>query len=77
MGNIGVHQTHCCIIHGCKYGQKDCPVTNAEVKQTYLCEDCDDYFIPVREGKHIPTPQEKVDKRFIELKRNLQLKKLI
>jgi hypothetical protein len=37
---IGVHQTHCCIIHGCKYGNKDCPVVLGEIDQTYLCEDC-------------------------------------
>lgn len=22
----GVHNTHCCKIHGCKYGDNDCPV---------------------------------------------------
>ncbi len=21
---IGVHTSHCCIIHGCKYGNNDC-----------------------------------------------------
>ena len=38
---IGVHRTHCCILHGCKYGDSDCPVVNAQVKQDYTCEDCD------------------------------------
>ena len=38
---LGVHKTHCCIIHGCKYGREDCPVVNGEVQQKYLCEDCD------------------------------------
>jgi hypothetical protein len=37
---IGVHQHHCCIIHGCKYGDNDCPVVNAEVLQKFLCESC-------------------------------------
>ena len=40
-GTIGVHATHCCKWHGCKYGDPDCPVYNGEVEQEYLCEDCD------------------------------------
>ena len=35
-----VHQTHCCVQHGCKYGEKDCPVVKKEIKQEYLCELC-------------------------------------
>jgi hypothetical protein len=39
--NIGVHVTHCCVLHGCKYGQLEkCPVCTGEHKQQYLCEDC-------------------------------------
>jgi hypothetical protein len=39
--NIGVHVTHCCVLHGCKYGQPvKCPVCSGEHKQKYLCEDC-------------------------------------
>lgn len=38
----GVHQTHCCIIHGCKYGDEDCPVVSGEIKQAYPCEYCSD-----------------------------------
>ncbi len=37
---IGVHRTHCCKWHGCKYGDDDCPVANGEVEQDYLCERC-------------------------------------
>jgi hypothetical protein len=41
MINIDVHKTHCCSIHGCKYGQDDiCPVVQGIVKQKYPCEDC-------------------------------------
>ena len=49
--NIGVHATHCCKWHGCKYGESDCPVVSGEVKQEYLCEDCyedlenEDYYV--------------------------------
>lgn len=33
-------QSHCCVIHGCKYGYEDCPVTTGKVLQDYLCESC-------------------------------------
>lgn len=39
-GSIGVHISHCCKWHGCKYGDPDCPVVNGEIEQEYLCEDC-------------------------------------
>jgi hypothetical protein len=37
----GVHRTHCCFDHGCKYGDKDCPVELGLIKQDYKCEYCD------------------------------------
>lgn len=37
---IGVHKRHCCILHGCKYGEDDCPVVNEEVRQDHVCESC-------------------------------------
>ena len=37
----GVHQTHCCVKHGCKYNDEDCPVVSGEIKQDYICESCD------------------------------------
>lgn len=37
----GVHESHCCVAHGCKYGDPDCPVVNKQTKQQYLCEECD------------------------------------
>jgi hypothetical protein len=40
----GVHRTHCCVIHGCKYGDEDCPVVNKKVLQEYLCEYCDPWY---------------------------------
>lgn len=42
IGNVGVHIAHCCKWHGCKYGDKDCPVCTGKVKQEYLCEYCHD-----------------------------------
>jgi hypothetical protein len=41
-GSIGVHAAHCCKWHGCKYGDKDCPVVAGEVEQLYPCMFCDD-----------------------------------
>lgn len=38
---FGVHATHCCSVHGCKYGQDDvCPVVNG-LSEGVRCEDCD------------------------------------
>jgi len=38
----GVHTTHCCKFHGCKYGEQDCPVELELVDQVYPCEWCED-----------------------------------
>lgn len=40
MNNIGVHKTHCCVKHGCKYGDPGCPVVNGLIEQDYPCEEC-------------------------------------
>ena len=44
--NRCVHTEHCCILHGCKYGDGDeCPVENKTKSQSHLCEFCfDDPF---------------------------------
>lgn len=35
----GVHETHCCKKHGCKYAEnEDCPVVLGLIKQAYDCE---------------------------------------
>jgi hypothetical protein len=36
---LSVHDAHCCRIHGCKYGDPGCPVTNGE-ELGIECEDC-------------------------------------
>jgi len=67
--NIGVHVTHCCIVHGCKYGCKDCPVYNAEYKQKYLCMYCfDDYERQYNMGQ--------INKIFIKENRKLKIIKI-
>lgn len=37
-----VHASHCCKWHGCKYGDKNCPVVKGEVEQLWPCDDCYD-----------------------------------
>lgn len=54
----GVHVTHCCSLHGCKYGKdKNCPVASGERKQKYLCESC--------------TPAEELEKQIARLQKKL------
>lgn len=38
--NLGVHASHCCVRHGCKYGDLDCPIVGGAVSQEYPCEYC-------------------------------------
>lgn len=37
-----VHTEHCCILHGCKYGEDDyyCTVATGRKPQSYPCESC-------------------------------------
>lgn len=35
-----VHTEHCCLKHGCKYGDNDCTVVLGFKKQSYPCEWC-------------------------------------
>jgi hypothetical protein len=37
-----VHTEHCCIAHGCKYGDDSCTVTTGKLPQSYLCMDCEE-----------------------------------
>ena len=39
--NPGTHRTHCCFIHGCKYGNDECPVAKGGIEQEFICEDCE------------------------------------
>jgi hypothetical protein len=42
MSRREVHLTHCCAIHGCKYGDDDCPVALGEhIGMTFKDEQCD------------------------------------
>lgn len=62
--NSETHRTHCCIIHGCKYHDENCPVTSGEIEQEYPCEDCNDpyhgspdHFMSCNITKHENSPE--------------------
>ncbi len=38
--NQDAHTEHCCVIHGCKYGNEDCSVVNDKKRQSMWCETC-------------------------------------
>lgn len=38
--NIETHVTHCCLRHGCKYREDECPVVTKEREQEVACEYC-------------------------------------
>jgi hypothetical protein len=38
----GVHKQHCCVVHGCKYGDEFCPVVEGKIKQNHPCMDCEE-----------------------------------
>jgi len=40
MSEHKVHETHCCVYHGCKYGSDTCPVVEKRSIQKYKCESC-------------------------------------
>jgi hypothetical protein len=42
LNNDGVHVGHCCLEHGCKYGDKNCPVANGRLAAEFPCEQCDE-----------------------------------
>lgn|SRR5689334_4220237 len=37
-----VHTRHCCVLHGCKYGDETCPVVLKQKHQDHKCEQCYD-----------------------------------
>ena len=71
-GTIGVHETHCCVVHGCKYGDEDCPVVLGKIKQKYICESCDDDWVFVTED----LIWVELDKKFEEVKNQIRVKKI-
>lgn len=67
---IGTHESHCCVLHGCKYGNDNCPVVKRTHKQDYMCEWCE------TEGlKKIPDPKDPdypvLEMSFLDLRKEL------
>ena len=81
---IGVHRTHCCILHGCKYGDdKNCPVVNSIVKQEYICETCDNtYWVDVKNNiildrhERIKLSLKLIEKKIEETNKKKRIEKL-
>lgn len=46
-----VHTEHCCLRHGCKYGDLDCPVYLQTKVQSHPCESCqhDDNDVTIKD----------------------------
>ena len=65
---------HCCVVHGCKYGHKDCPVCLGVIRQKYLCDYCggDAYSEQISEREL----RVRTDKLFIKKQRKLKLDEL-
>ena len=40
MSEVGDHAYNCCIVHGCKYGDNNCPVTIGIIRQKHICATC-------------------------------------
>lgn len=53
---LSVHDSHCCKVHGCKYGDRDCPVVLGK-EEGIFCEECIEtmerlekqFFIPLKD----------------------------
>jgi hypothetical protein len=59
-----VHESHCCPIHGCKYGDEDCPVTNRLTPNyNQHCEDCENEGSLMYQKKPLGDPDTPLSKR--------------
>ena len=59
-----VHTEHCCVDHGCKYGEDGCPVYLGIKKQSCPCEACSYWFEDSSMKAPIPTvSEEELNKR--------------
>lgn len=66
MSNDGVHIHHCCVIHGCKYGDPSCPVVLKKKDQAYTCEDCE-FDYPDRRPQFSPERAAEADAGWAKL----------
>jgi hypothetical protein len=62
-------------MHGCKYGDEDCPVLTGAVLQEFLCESCDnDNFFNFDESCDIT--MKTIEHKFTLKNRKFKLRKL-
>ena len=72
--DYGVHQTHCCVLHGCKYGEPSCPVVIGILQQEYRCEFCGDDWMD--EPLSVEEQWNKIVSEFKRLNRELKLNRI-
>ena len=41
MSITNMHLEYCCLEHGCRYGDEECPVGSGIIKQTHPCDECE------------------------------------
>lgn len=58
-----VHTEHCCVYHGCKYGDDDCPVWLGIKPQSYGYWDGMSNIVPIEECISLVTPAELEERR--------------
>ena len=69
------HASHCCIIHGCKYGEYDtCDVCLGKVKQEHFCEYCYDFIY--EELESATEIRSNINKQFLKKNRLYKLKQI-
>jgi hypothetical protein len=70
----GVHETHCCVRHGCKYhGVGQCPVESGKIIQKHPCEWCDqdkEYLMATIEEVREQLKQFKADNPHVDWEHN-------
>lgn len=69
--NYACCPSHCCVIHGCKYGYDRCPVVREDVKQEYICESCYNVLESWEETRREYESVAHIAKRIKELRESL------
>lgn len=70
-GRKCVHTQHCCVNHGCKYGDPDCPVWLGKRNQSYPCESCSMYEDINSLSEVVPVSKKILDERIAQYENNL------
>lgn len=65
-----VHTEHCCVNHGCKYGDPDCSVWLGLRNQSYPCETCSMYEDIENLSEVIPVSKKELAERIAQHENN-------